>query len=335
MQIEHAILATLGYYDGLDYPLSAFELYRFLINPQRLQPHIESLEQISLKEIQDRLEKLMKAGSIQQELGFYFLKGRSGLSELRLEREKIAAQKWRACLNRAYWFQAAPWIRGMFVSGSLALGTVSETSDFDVLVLVQPGRLYLARIFLSGIASLIGARRTRFESVAPNKFCFNHYVTTDALRIEHESLYNAQTYAHLVPMMIGPALAGEFFAENLWINKFVYNFTPHQKTIRRTVRKSPFLRGVANALEKTIDRVFGNLAERWVRAYQQKRIAMNPATHAPGGRVVYTTTELEFHPHSFEKIILERHNDTTRRLSISSYPESDSGLRKSGPVKVR
>ena len=328
MQIEHAILATLAYYDGLDYPLSSFELYRFLINPQRLQPHVQSLEQIALKDIQEGLEKLMKSGAVQEELGFYFLKGRTGLSELRLDREKIAAQKWRKCLNRAYWLQLAPWIRGMFVSGSLGLGTVNDSSDFDILVLVEPGRLYLSRLFLSGIASLIGARRTRFESVASDKFCFNHYVTTDALHISHESLYNAQTYAHLVPMAVPPALAGEFFAENLWINKFVYNFTPHQQTTRRSVRKNKFLLGIARTVEKIFDAAFGNVLERWAREYQQKRISMNPTTHAPGGRVIYTTTELEFHPHSFEQVILARYNSTTRRLSISMYPEPDSGLRE-------
>ena len=260
--------------------------------------------------------------------GFYFLKNRTELSVLRLAREKISAQKWRLCLRRAYWLQFAPWIRGMFASGSLALGTTSSESDFDVLVLVAPNRLYLARLFLSGTASLIGSRRTRYETIAPNKFCFNHYLTTDTLGIRHESLYNAQTYAHLIPMMINTNLAGKFFAENLWINKFVYNFTPHQQTIRRTVRPSRFLDSVAKIIEFVCQGKIGDMFERWACQYQQKRISSNPATHASGGRVVYTNTELEFHPHSFERIILDRYNETTRRLGISMNHEPDSGLKK-------
>lgn len=326
--IQDAILATLAYYDGLDYPLSAFELYRYLINPQRLKSHIDGLEAISLKDIYETIEKLLNRGQIQEENGFYFLKGQTGLSALRLAREKISAQKWRLCLRRAYWLQLAPWIRGMFVSGSLALGTTSLESDFDVLVLVEPNRLYLARLFLSGVASLIGARRTRYETVAPNKFCFNHYLTTDTLEIKHESLYNAQTYAHLVPMMVSPTLAGKFFAENLWINKFVFNFTPHQQTIRRTVRSNRFLKGVARAIEFIGQGKIGNMLEQWSRQYQQKRISNNPATHASGGRVIYTDTELEFHPHSFERIVLDCYNETTRHLGVSMNPEPDSGLKQ-------
>ncbi len=328
MQIEDAILATLAYYDGLDYPLSAFELYRYIINPKRLKPHVESLEAIALTDIYEAVEELLGRGAIEEEHGFYFLKGRMGLSGLRLEREKISAQKWRRCLHRAYWLQLAPWIRGMFVSGSLALGTVSTESDFDILVLVEPGRLYLARLLLSGVASLIAARRTRYETTAPDKFCFNHYLTTDALNIKHESLYNAQTYAHLVPLAVSPALAGKFFAENLWINKYVYNFTPHQQTIRRTVRPSGFLKGIAKLIEFVGQGSIGDMFEKLARQYQQKRIGSNPATHATGGRVIYTSTELEFHPHSFERIILDYYNETTHRLGVSMSPEPDSGLRE-------
>ncbi len=327
METADAMLATLAYYDGFKYPLTAFELYRYLINPQRLRPHVQGLEPIALRDIHEGLDVLIRQDSIVRELGFYALKGRTGLGALRLDREKIAAQKWRLCLRRAYWLQVAPWIRGMFASGSLAMGTVSEGSDFDMLVLVEPGRLYLARLFLSGIASVIGARRTRFETVAPDKFCFNHYITLNALSISHESLYNAQTYAHLVPISIHPTLAGEFFVANLWINKFVYNFTPHQQVIRRAVKKSTVLRGIARSLEIFMNPA-GNVMERWAREYQQKRIAANPATHAPGGRVIYTTTELEFHPHSFERVILDHHNTITKELRVAMSPEPDSGLKQ-------
>jgi len=326
--IEDAILATLAYYDGLDYPLSAFELYRYIINPRRLKPHIKSLESIMLQDVQESIEKLLNREAIIEEKGFYSLKGRAGLTMTRLEKEKISAQKWRHCLARAYWFQSVPWIRGMFVSGSLALGTVSPESDFDIFVLVEPKRLYLARLFLSGIASLIGARRTRYETSAPDKFCFNHYITTNLLGVKHESLYNAQTYAHLVPLAVSPELGGKFFAENLWINKYVFNFTPHQQTVRRTVRPNRLLKGVARIIEFLGRGMIGDTFERRAREYQQRRIAFNPATHAKGGRVIYTDTELEFHPYSFERTVLDRYNATVRRLAISLNPEPDSGLRK-------
>lgn len=326
MNIESSILATLAYYDGLDYPLSLFEAYRYCINPKRLNSQVEGLGQILLRDIQESLAELCKKDLIIEESGFYCLKGRAGLATSRIEREKISAQKWRRCLNLGYWLQLVPWIRGMFVSGSLAMGTVSAKSDFDILILVEPGRMYIARLFLSGMATLLRSRRTKFESTAPDKFCFNHYLTTDNLKITHESLYNAQTYSHLVPMAVNQELVGKFFAENLWINKFVYNFTPHQQTIRRTIRPSSFLKGVARLVEIILNNKLGDTLELKAKKYQQKRISENPLTHASGGRVIYTDKELEFHPQSFEKVILDKYNNTVRRLGISLNSEVDSGL---------
>lgn len=327
MPITDSILATLAYYDGFEYPLSDFEIYRFLINPQRLRSNVESIDTITLREVQVGLEELLIHGQVIQELGLYSLKDRIGLAEKRLDSEKIAAQKWRRCLRLAYWFQIAPWLRGMFVSGSLAMGTVNSESDFDMLVIVEPGRLYLARLFLSGLASLMRARRTRYDTSAPDKFCFNHFITGNALTIRHESLYNAQTYAHLYSLDLN-SLPGEFFAANLWINKFVFNFTPHQKTIRRSIRRSAGLLSLAVFIEKIFSGWLGDLLEGFARSYQQRRIASNPTTTAPGGRIVFNDTELEFHPHSFEKNILEHYNELVRKLSVSFNVELDSGLKK-------
>ena len=54
--------------------------------------------------------------------GFYVLPGRQGLYDLRIEREKIAAAKWKKFLKTARWFQMVPYLRGLMASGSMALG---------------------------------------------------------------------------------------------------------------------------------------------------------------------------------------------------------------------
>ncbi len=326
MEIKQSILATIVYYDRLDYPLTLFEVYRFLINPRRLDPKIPGINEISMGEISGRLDELLESGQIQEHWGMYFLKDRSLIVTERLEREKISAQKWKRCLRKARWFQAVPWLEAMFASGSLALGNTTESSDYDMLVVVRSGRLYLARLFLSGLASLLRIRRTRYQESAPDKFCFNHYVASDRLTITHESLYNAQTYAHLVPIFDRRGIASQFAALNLWLNKYLYNYKPHYDTIGRTIKKNKWLSQVARILEFVLNNPLGDLLEKLARAYQQKRIRENPATHALGGRVVFTDHELEFHPKSFETKMLDAYNKMTHRLSITTQTEPDSGL---------
>src|SRR3989344_844586 len=141
-------------------------------------------------------------------------------------------------------------------------------------------------MILSALTSIMGTRRTRYEKVAPDKFCFNHYITTEALTINHKSLYNAQTYAHLVPLMIDSRLAGAFFATNLWLNQYVYHFRPWQEVVHREIRPSQVLSYLRLGLEKLLDTTIGLTFENWTRQYQQSRIMANPATLESGGRVV-------------------------------------------------
>ncbi len=325
--LREAILATISYYDGLEFPLTGFEVWRYLVNPQRLVKKDTVIEELTVLQVVEEVERLRQAGTLDEEFGMYTLAGRRELVGLRIENEKIAAQKWRLLRRRARWLQTTPWVRGIFVSGSMALGNTTSESDFDMLVIMQSDRLYLGRLFLSVLTSLMGARRTRYERVAPDKFCFNHYITTDKLGIEHESLYNAQTYAHLVPLQIDKTLSGRFFSANIWIHKYVYNFTPWLETVHREIQKNNVLLTIARAMEFILGNALGDWLEKQTRIYQQKRISLNPATHESGGRVVATDTELEFHPRSFERTVLDQYNALARRLKFSECEEGDSGLK--------
>ncbi|MBX4190354.1 hypothetical protein KW791_03625 [Candidatus Parcubacteria bacterium] len=324
--LRNAILATLAYYDAFDHPLTIFELHRYLVNPTRLSQTTAALGDISLPDILSELQNLQTTGKISSKNGFYMLPGREEWYKKRIQREKIAAQKWKQFRRYAFWLQATPFISGLFASGSMALGTTELKSDFDVLVIVKAGRLYTARLFLLAAASLLGVRRTRYEKVAPNKLCFNHYITDESLLINHESLYNAHSYAHLIPLHISESLFYKFYKENYWISKYVYNFRPHYERILRMIKSNILLVQIARSFERVLQGLLGEKLEGGLRFYQQKRINMNPATHAPGGRIVFTDKELEFHPYSFEKTVIDHYNKQIKALGISFIEEPDSGL---------
>ena len=325
--LRSSILATLTYYDVFDFPLTILETYKSLINPARLHKLNEGVGNVSLGYVAQELEGLAVSGLIDHENGFYFLPGRNSLYDRRIEKEKITSAKWKKFLRLSEWFQAAPYIRGMFASGSLAINNASLESDFDVLTIVQSGRLYTCRLFLWLISSLLGARRKKFDTVAPDKFCLNHYITDDSLTITHESLYNAQTYANLKPVLIDKELIHSFYTSNIWINKFVHNFKVNDEFIRRTPRRNPFLQWVAGVIEFLLNSGLGDKIERMAKQYQQKRIVDNPMTYENGGRVTFNDRELEFHPRSFEAIVIQRYNQGLRRCGIVPYiEEKDSGL---------
>lgn len=323
---RNSILATLIYYDILDFPLTLFEVHKYLINPIRLSLSA-SVGTISLGQVAGELEGLVGSGLIGSKNGFYFLPGRDVLPELRIEREKIAAQKWKKFLRIAKWFQAVPYLRAVFASGSLAINNTKRESDFDVLVVIKSGRLYVGRIFLCLMASFFRARRTRSDLVAPDKFCFNHYLTDNHLNIKYESLYNAQTYANLKPVLVRENIFGRFFHDNIWINKYLYNFKPGEEFVLRNVAYNFVLAGVGRIGELILDSFWGDKIEDWSKKYQQKRIKNNPATYESGGRVIFSDNALEFHPRSFESLAVTKYNQGLKQFGIiSDTEEKDSGL---------
>ncbi len=325
--LRNSIIATIVYYDVFDYPLTLLEVFKYLINPARIARINDGIGEIDINEIAGELDKLVKAEIIGEKNGFYFLADEDRLYDIRINRRKIADWKWKRFLRYCRWLSLAPYLRGIFASGSMAIDNTEEKSDFDVLVIAGSGRLYTCRLFLWLISSVLGTRRKKWEKIAPDKLCFNHYITDNFLNIFHESLFNAQSYVNLKPVLVDPELIDKFYASNLWLNNYVYNFAVQKYFVRRNIKPDKIFLFFAKSVELILDSRLGDIIERALRCFQQKIIRENPVTYKSGGRVIFTNDELEFHPYSFEKTVLEKYKASLKKLGIISYvEEKDSGL---------
>lgn len=326
--IRISIFATILYYDSFNFPLTLAEVYKYLVNPIRFLRHAVfngHAVSISSSDIAVELDSMVKAGLIGHKNGFYFMSGKNGLYERRIEKDKLANRKWKKFMALVKYLQFAPYLRAVFASGSLAANNPESKSDFDVFIVVRSGRLYTGRLFLWLISSLLGARRGRFDVVAPDKLCFNHYVTDDNLKIYNRSLYIAQSLANLKPVIISNGILDKFIASNnKWGNSYCYNF--RQVSSYRNVRRNRFMLGLAKCGEVSLNNFFGNILEKMLMVLQQKRIKNNPATYESGGRIILTDKELEFHPRSFEKVVINNYNNGLKKFGVFGVEENDSGL---------
>ena len=326
--LRNPILATIIYYDVFDYPLTLIEVFKYLINPARIVIVKGGIGEIDINMLADELDRLVKSKLVEEKNGFYFLSGRTGLYDLRIKRQKIAERKWKKFLKASRWLQLAPYLRGIMASGSMAINNTEEKSDFDVLIIVRSGRLYTCRLFLWLISSAAGVRRKKWEKVAPDKLCFNHYLAGNALYVSHESLFNAQSYVNLKPVFASPDLVDRFYSSNLWLNNYVYNFSVQKHFVRRSIRLNKAFLFFAKLIESVLNLYFGEIVERFFRRFQQNKIKKDPITYESGGRVVFTESELEFHPYSFEKTVLAKYKIGLNKLGIvSCIEEKDSGLK--------
>ena len=281
-----------------------------------------------LSDIATRLDGLVATGVVRTSMGMYALESvNTDVFDRRVEAEKTTAQKWRRMRRAAWWLQAVPFVSALLASGSLVTGTMDEASDWDVFVIARSGRMYTARLFLLAAARLMGRLRTKHDATAPDKFCFNHYVTTDGLSIRHRSLYVAQGIASMLPLYDPEEFLGRIRTSNEWTGEYVHG-SSGALFVRREVIDSRLLAAVRYAIETLLASPVGERIEHLARSWQQRRIAREPATHAPGGRVIADDRELEFHPRSFEAVAMSRYNTTLTRLNLGQYHESDSGLNR-------
>ncbi|MBI2063068.1 MAG: hypothetical protein HYT61_02395 [Candidatus Yanofskybacteria bacterium] len=322
-ELKKNILATLAYYDIFDFPLKAEEIFARLIVFKHLNSS-EVSKPCSYVEIKKELDQLFIEQIVSCVDGYYFLFDREYLLPLRLKREKIAARKWHMARRTVRWLRLIPYVRAIFASGSLAMNNTDELSDLDVLVVTKYDRIWLNRFLILGTLFLLGMRRRGTDRIAPDKICTNHFVTERSLNIPFKSIYNAQTYANLIPIYLKNAeIVSEFMKENGWVLDYSYYW--NIKNCIETKRR--LTSNLSGTCEIILNTKFGDWLEYSAQKYQSKRIANNPATHQAGGRVVFNNLQLEFHPHSIEARTVLAYNERLNSLGLSEFAiEKDSGL---------
>lgn len=196
--LEQSILKTIVYFDCLDRALTATEVYFYLASTQGLELNHSFLD------IVKALERglLLRREYVDEKNGYYFLQGRAHLYEGRIERLKTADRLWKKMRRIARWMQMVPYIRLVMASGSLGMEHMTVDSDLDVLVVVKQGRIWTGRFLLTTLMHVLGVRR-HGKHIA-GRVCLNHYITDQSLSIPFHSLYNAMTYAQLVPIYERP-----------------------------------------------------------------------------------------------------------------------------------
>ncbi len=324
--LEKSILATLVYYDVLERPLTGLEIFKYLI----VKGMTEKDREVNLNEVLDTLETSQElAKLINQKNGFYFLRGRSKVIKERIARQKIADQKWKKARRLIRLLETVPFVRLVAVSGSLAMNNPKEEADIDLLIVTKASRIWTCRGLATLFVRLIGQHR--HGPLTKDRLCLNHYLTDKSLRIPCRSLYNAQTYAHLVPIWGRqlPQIYNQFQKANRWIGDYLVFYPKSQEGYLKKTKSNRFLVSLRKIREFILDNKIGDGFEFFLKKFQERRIKKDPLTYQVGGRVVFDDRQLEFHPDSPERWILEEYNQRMSQLGLTEMgQEEDSGLIK-------
>lgn len=295
-----AILAPLIYYDLLDRPLTAVEIFKYLRagNPE--------ISFFSLREF------LKKTGSVSQCHGLYFLPGRQDTLKSRQSRLKFSQLKWKKLKSVGRYLALAPFLRLAAVTGSLTAYNAQLASDFDLLIILKRDRLWLGRLLLTLLIGALGKRR--HGALTQNRLCLNCYLTEDNLEITGQAkprdFHSAQEYGRLAPLLeIQPGLYKKFIQRNLWLADFLQNYPWPNEIGAKKIRPAIFFSWPRQIIEWLLAGWAGERLEKLSGRWQKKRINQKRQSEQPGqDQIFISDTCLMFHPQSKSARLMREFN---------------------------
>ena len=300
-EVENSIFKTIIYFDALSYPLKTKEIFENL----QTVPNMMEVSFLNFKNCLLNLQNYLGNKD-----GFWFLKGREFLIEERKRRELISKENFKKLAKIAKKINRAPFLKGIFVSGSLAILNSTENSDIDLLVVAKKGRIFTVRFFLTILLDLMGERRKPGREA--QKICLNHYLTEDSLEVRYPSLYNAYTYLHLLPILNRDNVFERFRKANEWMKDYII-FVGLTRQPPFEIEKSSKL---AMFLEKKLSGSFGDFLEKKLKEIQIKRKEKKyPSPFKKSeGRVILEDNLIELHPDSPENKILREYGEKVAKI---------------------
>ena len=204
--LKENIIKTLLYYDIFKHPLSTYEIFSLL--PQN---------SISKEDVINVLEENLQSNSqIYSKDNYYFLGKNENYIELRKFRESFSKKSWKTARLVTHIIKRFPFVRAVFVTGSLSKNSSMPDSDLDFMVVAADNRLWICRTLLMLFKKVFLLNKYKF-------FCINYFVTENSLTIEERNIFTATEIIH-IKSTFNSKLMHKFLESNLWIKHYFPNY---------------------------------------------------------------------------------------------------------------
>lgn len=195
------VLSSLFYFDIFSYPLTAQEILQF--------SNLSANTKLSAQELEPILDYLLDKKYLYQIENFYLLSNNPDWVLQRKENNKRAELFLAKAQKMTRLIRCFPYIRAVFISGSLSKNVMPEDGDIDYFIVTSPNRLWVTRSFL-----ILFKKFFLFNS--HKYFCVNYFVDENCLEIEEKNRFTATEVATLLPLY-GAEIYEEFWQKNRWI----------------------------------------------------------------------------------------------------------------------
>jgi len=279
-EISHSIHRTVAYFSLFDYPLTTFEIWKWLFGSEN---------KTSLLDVR---RELVSSGFLSDRLvgqgGFWALAGQpiEKLIKTRHERYLNAVRKYKRLRRATRYLSLIPSVRGVAACNTLAWNHTRAESDIDIFVIVREGSVWTSRL-LSVAPFKILKMRPGVGKRDP--LCFTFFLSDtnldlSALQLEGSDPYLAVWGRSIVPVFDRDNVFDQFVQANGWLVSNLPNSYQSDKHRQRKVDSDRSSWRVPN--------IFERFAERLQRS-KFPEVIQNMANR--DSRVVVSDAMLKFH----------------------------------------
>ena len=206
-QVKKNILRTLLYYDIFSHPLKPEEIFIFL--PKNSMPKSKVLGMIENFSSE-------KESAFAQKDGFVYVKPNDHYISVRISKENFSRRMWLAARIMTHVIKRFPFVRAVFITGSLSKNSSEKISDIDYMIITSRGRLWISRTLL-----ILFKKIFLFNSY--KYFCLNYFITEDNLEIPFKNVFTATEVAY-IKATFNTDLMYDFVMANKWIKDYFPNY---------------------------------------------------------------------------------------------------------------
>lgn len=161
------ILKIIYFFDLFDFPLSFLELRKML------NQEVDALNDLKI------LDELIDFKKIDSLNGFYFLRNRQEILEVRRERYNHSLRKIKIAKKFANVFSKLPFVLTVYLANSIGKYNLRDGSDIDFFIITKDKRIWLSRLFCAGIAKILNKRPNK--KTKRDKICLSFYLSENNL----------------------------------------------------------------------------------------------------------------------------------------------------------
>ena len=284
-RLNKAILSTIGYFDYLNYPLTAMEAHKWLFSDTKY----------CLSDVVAGLSNMNDKISCQD--GLYFLSGREMIISTRHDNYLFSIFKNKIVSKWFKYLAHVPFVRMIAVCNNFSFNNLKETSDIDLFVIASAGRLYLVRFLLTALTGLLGLRR-HGQKIA-NRFCLSFYIDDKNLNLKDIQISPDDIYLrywiNTVLPVYDEGIYLDFCAENSWLDDSLSNRYPYNPGIRRRTNAGRL--NWKRFCERVLSGRIGDAIEAMLKRIQLAKMSQNKMSlsQESDSRVIISDHMLKFH----------------------------------------